>query len=42
MTRPIKYSIDDVLENAMLAFWLHGYEATLLKNLSCVPGPGKT
>jgi TetR/AcrR family transcriptional repressor of nem operon len=42
MARPIKYSIDSVLEKAMLAFWRHGYQATSLEQLIAETGLGKS
>lgn len=42
MARPIQYSIDNVLEKAMLAFWRHGYLATSLEQLLAETGLGKS
>lgn len=42
MARPVQYSIDNVLEKAMLAFWRHGYQATSLEQLIAETGLGKS
>lgn len=42
MARPVQYSIDNVLEKAMFAFWRHGYQATSLEQLIAETGLGKS
>ena len=41
MARPTKYSLDDVLDNAMNTFWQQGYEPTSLDDLTKATGLGK-
>jgi TetR/AcrR family transcriptional repressor of nem operon len=42
MARPVQYSIDNVFEKAMLAYWRHGYQATSLEQLIAETGLGKS